>query len=254
MITFEELDSLARQYHTSVFPNIVREYFQHLFLSLLYQQAGADSLLFKGGTALRIVYGSPRFSEDLDFSLFRVPASQQQVHIESLFADTLTQIERQGPKTELGPKPGPTSGGYYGEARFQIHDFGPVTVEINVQTHPEEEEDIRGEVASVVREFVPAYSLLHLPQELLVTEKLDALFSRKKARDFYDLYFLLRRGLLSPDQKRRIAELQSTIERTAEEADVAAELSAFLPDDQHLLIRDFPETLLREMRRQLAGG
>lgn len=251
MITVEELESLARQYHTSVFPNIVREYFQHLFLSLLYQQAGADPLLFKGGTALHIVYGSPRFSEDLDFSLFRVPASQQQAHIESLFADVLTQIERHGPETELGPKPGPTSGGYYGEAQFQIHDFGPVTVEINVQAHPEE--DVRGEVASVAREFVPAYSLLYLPQELLVAEKLDALVSRKKARDFYDLYFIMRRRLLSPDHKRRIATLQITIERAVGEADVATELYAFLPDDQRLLIQDFPQALLSEMRRQLAG-
>lgn len=37
MITVESLQSLAQQYRTSVFPNIVREYFQHLFLSALYR-------------------------------------------------------------------------------------------------------------------------------------------------------------------------------------------------------------------------
>ena len=67
MITQDAIKKLAIQYRTSEFPNIVREYFQHLFLSQLYRMEKADSLLFKGGTALKIIYGSPRFSEDLDF-------------------------------------------------------------------------------------------------------------------------------------------------------------------------------------------
>ena len=70
MITNEALEKLARQYQTGIFPNIVREYFQHMFLSELYKLPGADQLLFKGGTALRVIYDSPRFSEDLDFSVF----------------------------------------------------------------------------------------------------------------------------------------------------------------------------------------
>ena len=69
MISIETLEKLGRQYQMGIFPNIVREYFQHVFLSELYKLPEAKRLLFKGGTALRIVYGSPRFSEDLDFSL-----------------------------------------------------------------------------------------------------------------------------------------------------------------------------------------
>lgn len=45
-----------------------REYFQHLFLSYFYRQEQTDKMYFKGGTALRFLYKSPRFSEDLDFS------------------------------------------------------------------------------------------------------------------------------------------------------------------------------------------
>jgi predicted nucleotidyltransferase component of viral defense system len=40
------------------------DYLQHLFL----RHAGRGPLTFKGGTCLRIVYGSPRYSEDLDFN------------------------------------------------------------------------------------------------------------------------------------------------------------------------------------------
>ena len=68
-ITEQTLEKLEKRYQTGLFPNIVREYFQHVFLAELYKLPSAEKMLFKGGTALRIVYGSPRFSEDLGFSL-----------------------------------------------------------------------------------------------------------------------------------------------------------------------------------------
>jgi hypothetical protein len=43
-----------------------RDYVQHLLLFLLYGRSQA--LIFKGGTALRIVYRGNRYSEDLDFN------------------------------------------------------------------------------------------------------------------------------------------------------------------------------------------
>ena len=76
MISIESFEKLSRQHQMGVFPNIVREYFQHIFLGELYKLPDAEKLLFKGGTALRIIYGSPRFSEDLDFSLFGIPHHQ----------------------------------------------------------------------------------------------------------------------------------------------------------------------------------
>lgn len=47
-----------------------RDYIQHLFLYLLYTAPREEhvGLHFKGGTALRLVYDSPRFSEGLDFN------------------------------------------------------------------------------------------------------------------------------------------------------------------------------------------
>ncbi|MBU4301769.1 MAG: nucleotidyl transferase AbiEii/AbiGii toxin family protein [Actinobacteria bacterium] len=48
---------------------VVREYWEVVFLKGLLESGHGNGLVFKGGTALRLVYGSPRFSEDLDFSL-----------------------------------------------------------------------------------------------------------------------------------------------------------------------------------------
>lgn len=50
---------------------VVREYWELILLKGLYESPYARYLIFKGGTALRLTYGSPRFSEDLDFSLIR---------------------------------------------------------------------------------------------------------------------------------------------------------------------------------------
>lgn len=98
MITKDAIQKLASQYRAPEFPNVIREYFQHLFLSQLYKLEGTENLLFKGGTALRMIYGSPRFSEDLDFSIFYIERHQQKDFIESIFAKVLIEIERVGRK------------------------------------------------------------------------------------------------------------------------------------------------------------
>lgn len=48
---------------------VVREYWEVLLLKGLLESPHGNNLVFKGGTALRLAYGSPRFSEDLDFAL-----------------------------------------------------------------------------------------------------------------------------------------------------------------------------------------
>lgn len=47
---------------------VLREEVELVFLKGLLESTFSDRLIFKGGTALRLVYGSFRFSEDLDFS------------------------------------------------------------------------------------------------------------------------------------------------------------------------------------------
>ncbi len=48
---------------------IVREEYEMIILKALFESEIGKSFVFKGGTALRLAYGSPRFSEDLDFSV-----------------------------------------------------------------------------------------------------------------------------------------------------------------------------------------
>lgn len=250
MITTEALEQLARQQHASVFPNIVREYIQHLFLAACYRLPDAEHLLFKGGTALRIVYGSPRFSEDLDFSLAGIPANRVKIFVEGLFLKVLAEIERVGITVAIGTKSHITSGGYFGVATFTLPNFRPVEVAMNVAVR--RGRDLHGEVDSVASNFVPTYTVVHLSQAALVEEKVfGALRERKKPRDFYDLYFMMRKGMFSPDQKKRLAKIQNEIMASAKKIDFRGELGAFLPIDQQAIIRDFLRALESELRRQI---
>jgi predicted nucleotidyltransferase component of viral defense system len=249
MITNEALEKLSRQYQTGVFPNIIREYFQHVFLMELYKLPDAKKILFKGGTALRMIYGSPRFSEDLDFSLFGVAQNEVKPFIEGLFVHVLAEIERFGIKVELGDKIGATSGGYFGVATFSMFEYPQVSVEINVSSR--NGRSVAGEVDSIANNFVPTYTVIHLPQNELIEEKIfGALRERKKPRDFYDLYFIMRNGILSADQKKQLAEIKDEIIADAKKIDFRGELGAFLPADQQAIIRDFSAMLERELGRQ----
>jgi len=251
MITQETLHLLSTKYHTSEYPNTVREYCQHLFLAALYKQEKAQHLLFKGGMALRIVYMSPRFSEDLDFSLFDTKIHERQTLIEDIFQNALVELEGIGLQVQLGEKFGPTTDGYFGIAQVRFSDYPPVNIEINISSRNGRK--LTGNLATVANDFVPVYNLLQLPQEELVEEKIfGALLNRHKARDFYDLYFIMRKGLLTIDQKHRLSRAKETIARTAAGINFNEELSALLPADQHLIIKNFSGTLLAELDRQVA--
>ena len=48
---------------------IIREEYEMIILKALFESEIGKFFAFKGGTTLRLAYGSPRFSEDLDFSV-----------------------------------------------------------------------------------------------------------------------------------------------------------------------------------------
>lgn len=250
MITQDAIRLLANQYHTSEHPNIVREYLQHLFLSELYKLPEAEHLLFKGGTALRIVFGSPRFSEDLDFSLFSIAEHEKKNFIEKVFETVLAAIERNGVPVQYGTKFGPTKEGYHGSTTFHLYDYPPVDVKIDVSGRNGRE--VQGEVGTVASGFIPTYNIFHLPQTELVREKIfGALLGRMKERDYYDLYWLLRSNMVSQEQKKELAPHAGKIIKEAESRDFKPELSTFLPVDQQAIIKKFAETLRGDLSRQL---
>lgn len=160
-------------------------------------------------------------------------------------------MENSGIRVELGNKSSPTGGGYFGIATLYVPDYLPINIEINISTRSESE--LKAEVDSVTKGFVPTYTIYHLSQEELVNEKIfGALLERKKLRDYYDLYFIMRHGMLSAEQKQKLGTHVSQIIREVKQIDFQSELGAFLPASQQAIVRDFAQTLEREMSNQLS--
>src|SRR4030042_2674352 len=203
MLTADKLRELAVKKQTTEL-NIRREYVQHVFLSFFYQQPFSEKILFKGGTALHFLYNSPRFSEDLDFSFREADISS----LEDVVHNTLKEIEREGIKTNIAESK-ETSGGYLGVYEFDLRGKVAILTEVSFR-----DRDNRGEITTIANDFIPVYTVMGLVQEQLVKQKMDALLSRVKPRDFYDLYYILRSNLLSPEAKNVLFKILTLLNQT----------------------------------------
>jgi len=237
VITAEAIRVLAAKLQTTEL-NVRREYCQHLFLSYFYQQSLTDQIYFKGGTALRVIYNSPRFSEDLDFS-----SSLTDIHaLEDAVLGALAEIARENVDLDIAESKA-TSGGYLAIITFRGDDT-PIAVQLQISLREGEK---RGEAVTIISDFIPAYTILALARDQLIDEKIRALLTREKARDFYDLYFLLRADLLLPGKRAALPMALETVRRS--KIDFEQELKEFLPRSQWAILRRFPATLEREIER-----
>lgn len=237
MISDEIITDLAVKKQT-VQLNIRREYFQHLFLSYFYQESQAGSIFFKGGTAFRLIYNSPRFSEDLDFS---TPLSNIK-QIEDIVQNTLKEIEREGITLEIIESK-ETTGGYLSIIEFKLARE-KVTIRTEVSFR---DKKVKGEVITIVNDFIPPYTIVSLVREQLVNQKIQALLSRQKPRDFYDLYFILRANLLPPHEKSILPKVLKSLKSL--NISFEKELENFLPKSHWAMIKDFKSALIGEIQK-----
>lgn len=236
MLSQNTLKELATKWQTSTL-NVAREYAQNLFLSYLYQLPESDKLAFKGGTALRLAFRSPRFSEDLDFA-----GSLKPFHWEKLLSKTLENLKREALSWKVDESK-PTSGDYLALYSSEIHGE-IIRIELNISLR----KSAQPEAVLIATPLVPPYQCLLLPVRDLVKEKIEALLFRKKPRDFYDLYFLLRERLgmeaIISHKSRLLEALESSHSKILQR-----ELKAFLPISQHRIIANLPQVLLSELNR-----
>ena len=240
MLSIKNLEKYTSKFQTSI-DNIVREYCQHLFLSYLYQENGSEKLLFKGGTALRIVFNSPRFSEDLDFSGFNIRCDQ----IEKMITNTLSNIEKSGLIIDVEESK-KTSGGYFGIIIFKIEEYiSKIQIEISLRG----DKQIIGTRAIIQNDFIPSYTLVHLPADYLISQKIEALLDRKKPRDFFDYYYLLSGNYVIAKNKDNLQKVLILLENT--KIDFRNELRRFLPASQARHMKDFRKILIDKINNYI---
>jgi predicted nucleotidyltransferase component of viral defense system len=245
MISHASLTQAARAQQTTEL-NVTREYCQHLFLNAFYRQDRSEQVMFKGDTALRIVFGSPRFSEDLDFSGFGITVDS----IENWVLDATGEFEQHGIGVQLEESK-TTSGGYLATLECHPHDY-PVRILIEISLRAQrkgtsQRSAVSGQGMLITPDFLPAYTLTLLPESLLIEEKLNALLTRGKPRDYFDVYFLLRKGMITVEQKPRLAEVKQRLQ--ASKMNFQRELATFLPRSHHAILKNFRQILEGELKR-----
>ena len=238
MLTKERLLIVQNKYQTFK-ENVYREYAQHLFLSSLYQVKNSNKILFKGGTAYRIAYKSPRFSEDLDFSACQIGKKE----IEEIILSALENLSNNGMECDIEESK-ETTGGYLAKLYLKIYGKN-ILISIQISLRKKIGNDY--DIVDILSEYIPTYQAYLLPKREMIGEKIQAALTRSKPRDFYDIYFILRNGELTVSERDKLKKISAILEK--KKIKFGDELSIFLPKSMKPIISDFPKPLLTELEK-----
>ena len=244
MISREEIERLSTRNQMPKLA-IAREYSQNCFLSEFYRLENSDRILFKGGTALRLIYQSPRYSEDLDFTAIK---GISYMEIENLIMEVARSLIAWGFEADI-TEAKETTGGYLAKIDFSFLDF-KINLKIEISFRKQKPKNGKEkEFTRIKNEFIPHYNIYQLFEDKIVDGKISALLSRSKPRDWYDLYFLMRANMLNFNHKKKFPEILEKLER--KDADFKKELKSFLPRSHHIILKDFKKNLIKEIKNNI---
>jgi len=173
--------------------SIAREYLQARILEALQDRGAFLKWAFVGGTALRFLYGMPRYSEDLGFSLI-VP--ERDHAFAPLLQKVSSAFEAEGYSNDIRIRDKGAVKSAFIKFRGLLSELGisprgdqTLSVRVEVDTNPP---DGATTTTTVIRRFV-ALNLLHYDRPSLLAGKLHAVLSRAytKGRDLFDLVWYL---------------------------------------------------------------
>ncbi|MBI4653135.1 nucleotidyl transferase AbiEii/AbiGii toxin family protein [Candidatus Kuenenbacteria bacterium] len=173
------------------------EYLQYEILDSLYKQKNSEKLSFIGGTAIRIVYQSQRFSEDLDFDNFGLNFTNFKKLLDAVAKDmTLKGFEIEFRLVEKMA--------FHCYIKFpnilflnklSSNDNEKILIRIDTV---EKEKKIKPKIF-IINNFGVYRKILVNPIETILSQKILTILERKreKGRDFYDVSYLF--GITKPD-------------------------------------------------------
>lgn len=186
MITTEELKDYAQITGLNL-GQAEKDYFQTIALYILYREYGTE-LVFKGGTALKKCYGLGRFSEDIDFTCLKSIDAKKLDSGFKLFGveyEKVTEEYSDGLKITYR-----INGPLYTGIRQSLCKF---IVDMSFR-----EKVILQPAVKTIGRFlreIPSFDVYVMREEEILAEKIRAVLTRKKARDIYDLAFLVDKGV-----------------------------------------------------------
>lgn len=197
MLRKEEIERVAQIKGLQV-QNAEKDYLLEILLFLVTREAGKN-LVFKGGTALYKLHSLNRFSEDLDFT-----KNAKVFDATDFCAKAIKKLEYHGVPAKIK-----AMDVYQNQINIVFELTGPffdgnpktmTRVVINIS----EKEKIlyNPEERTIFSQYsdIPSFNVFVMPLHEIFAEKIRALLTREKARDIYDLWFLLQKGVVVKKQ------------------------------------------------------
>ncbi|RLA71850.1 MAG: hypothetical protein DRG30_08020 [Epsilonproteobacteria bacterium] len=188
ILKFAKTDKLNR--------HILQEYFQYEILDSLFKQDDSLNYSFLGGTAIRLIYGGMRYSEDLDFDTTNLDV------FDELLSTVVKSMQDKGFEIEFRLI---HKGAYHCHIKFPsvLHSYG-------LSGYKEEKLFIKVDATTTDKLYTSSHALDNYgvfrkiqvaPAPVLLSQKLYTIGARKrpKGRDLYDVTWLW--GMGSPDEK-----------------------------------------------------
>lgn len=197
MLELEQIESFFPEQLRHFKRNLLREYLQYKVLEAVFASRYGKKLAFMGGTALHIVHGLTRFSEDLDFDNRGLLKSG----FGALVKIVAKKLNLEGYTVETGIS-------FKGAFSADIKVLG-VLFKAGLSGHKDEKILIKLDCEPqnfkysaqrvVINKFDVFTGINVVPVDILLAQKFYAILSRKRpmGRDFYDAVFLA--GKTEPD-------------------------------------------------------
>jgi len=174
---------------------MLREYLQCRILEILFNSDFRNQFAFLGGTCLRLIHDNQRFSEDLDFDNFNITTEQ----FDQVSAVIAEGLELQGYTVEFRVI---NKGAYHCYIHFPAMLFqhglsGHEQEKILIQLDTEAQDFAFTPETVLLNRFDTIVRIFTTPSEIILAQKFYAILNRprNKGRDFYDVVFLLGRGI-----------------------------------------------------------
>lgn len=190
MLDIKQIESFYPEYLRSYKRNLLREYLQYKILEAIFGSEFGNSLAFIGGTAIHIVHGNDRFSEDLDFDNLGLTINK----FKKLSETIQKKLGQEGYIIQLKNVFKGAFSAYIKIADV-LYDNGLSSHKgenllIKVDAQPQE---CKHKVDKPILNKFDVFLRINVtPVDILLSQKLYAIFKRKRSigRDFYDAVFL----------------------------------------------------------------
>jgi predicted nucleotidyltransferase component of viral defense system len=227
MISKKELIEITKKSELNLYQQ-EKEYLLKLFLHIYYKKY--EDAVFKGGTAIRFAQGLNRFSEDLDFNITKPNKFEKQVVL------VLDEISKIGIHNRLLKKE------IFEEAfSCEIAFQGPL-YNGTEQTRNKFRIDAGKRMGTMHK---PVWTLIEseypetkgrftvkiMDMNEILCEKVIALFQRHKGRDLYDIWFLLKSGVILDKKllKKKLKNIRPDKKNFTTESEYVRDLKYLVP-------------------------